>query len=41
MKGLYAGIIQGLCADIELDNKWITEKITIILKQKQQLAMMN
>ena len=26
MKGLYAGIMQGLFAGIELDNKWITEK---------------
>ena len=43
MKGLYAGIMQGLFAGIELDNKWITGKktTTIITKQKQQLVMMN
>ena len=26
MEGLFTGIIQGLFAGIELDNKWITEK---------------
>ena len=31
MKGLFTGLVQGLFAGIELDNKWITEK-----KQKQQ-----
>ena len=26
MKGLFIGVIQGLFAGVELDNKWITEK---------------